>query len=330
MGEACLLFKALNGPTLKVGLRRIQHGLRWRWRYACDLLRFYFRVHRVRLQLALLWHAPHRPRPHRLPGVLVVSLTSYPPRFGTLALTLRSLLRQRIKPDHLILWIASGDFPLLPLSVIGLQAYGLKIRLTEDLKSYKKIIPALDQFPEAFIATADDDLFYWPSWLEELAAGVEPLARVIPCHRAHEIVIDELGRYRPYRQWVQDTPMRGKSFALFPTGMGGILYPPGVLHHTPEDREGASKFCPSGDDIWLYWMARRNGATYKTVGRYRVMEPWPGSQDRALWHHNVLEDANDLQIVKMAQCYGYPEITRVKTRRNAEFQGIDQEYSHSG
>jgi len=130
------------GPNLIKALRRINHGLRWRWRHARDLLR----SHWPRLYLSLRWRMPHRKRSHRLPGVLVVSLTSYPPRFGTLPLTLRSLLRQTVKPDHLILWIAPADFPLLPRSVTGLQACGLDLRVTEDIKSYKKIIPALDEF----------------------------------------------------------------------------------------------------------------------------------------------------------------------------------------
>jgi hypothetical protein len=263
------------------------------------------------LYLSLRWHLPPLwRRRHQLPGPLVVSLTSYPPRFGTLALTLHSLLRQTIKPDRLVLWIAASDFALLPASVTALRARGLEIRVVEDLKSYKKILPALDQFPHAFIATADDDLFYWPSWLEELSDGVEITARVVCCHRAHEILSDDEGRYLPYRQWVQHTARRAKGLHLFPTGMGGVLYPPGVLSHQPADRHAGLSLCPQGDDIWLYWIGRRNGAVYKTVGKYRVIEPWPESQEQALWRSNVLGDGNDRQIRLMAEQYGYPGITR--------------------
>jgi hypothetical protein len=51
-------------------------------------------------------------------------------------------------------------------------------------------------------------------------------------------------------------------------------------------------------------MGRRNGAAYKTVGRHRAIDPWPGSQNRALWHLNVFGDGNDRQISKMAGRYG--------------------------
>jgi hypothetical protein len=66
------------------GLRHIRHSLRWR--YAGDLLWFYgirpLRFCMIRLRLSLPWQMPRRIWPHQLPGILVVSLTSYPPRFG--------------------------------------------------------------------------------------------------------------------------------------------------------------------------------------------------------------------------------------------------------
>lgn len=255
--------------------------------------------------LAWRWHLRSGGQPHRLPGQLIVSLTSYPPRFGTLVHTLRSLLLQTVKADRTILWIAHGDLPLLPADVVGMQAAGLEIRATDDLRSYKKIIPALDAFPDAFICTADDDQYYRPSWLEELIAGAGG-DRVVTCRRAHEITFNSHGAFNPYNQWVLDTRRRGTMRALFPNGAGGVLYPPGVLAHTAEDRAATMSLCPSGDDIWLYWIGRRNGATYRTTPRWRRLIEWPGSQDVALWRRNMLQGVNDQQIRSMAQRYGYP------------------------
>ncbi|MFC3215790.1 hypothetical protein [Novosphingobium panipatense] len=53
-------------------------------------------------------------RHHGLAGELVVSLTSYPVRYATLHLTLKSLLRQQTVPDRIVLWIADGDVAALP------------------------------------------------------------------------------------------------------------------------------------------------------------------------------------------------------------------------
>jgi hypothetical protein len=256
------------------------------------------------------WEHRSGGRPHGLPAALVVSITSYPPRFGILSLTLRSLLVQTVKADRTILWIAHEDIPLLPKNVIDLQAAGLEIRATDDKRSYKKIIPALDAFPDAFICTADDDVYYWSTWLEQLVEGLvreetRAAERVVVCHRAHEVKFDAQGCFQPYKQWPQDVFRSEKSKTLFPTGMGGVLYPPGILAHSAEDREAAFTLCPDNDDIWLYWIGRRNGATYKIVGRSRGFVMWQ-SQDQALWHSNMVLGGNDVQIHKMAARYGYP------------------------
>ena len=106
-------------------------------------------------------------KPHELGAPLIVTLTSYPPRFPTLGATLRSLLDQTVQADRTILWLAEQDLALLPDDVIVLKDFGLEIRTCADLRSYKKLIPALQAFPDAWFATADDDVYYRPDWLEE-------------------------------------------------------------------------------------------------------------------------------------------------------------------
>jgi hypothetical protein len=228
-----------------------------------------------------------------------------------LPLTLQSVLRQSVRADRTILWIAHADMPLLPKDVIDLRAAGLEIRATDDMRSYKKILPALDAFPQAFICTADDDVYYWPTWLEELVKGhlvegPEMTGRLVTCYRAHEITRDAHGRFLPYKDWAQDAFDRKRSTLLFPTGIGGVLYPPGMLAHTCDDRGAAFTLCPHNDDIWLYWIGRRNGATYKIVRRRREFVLWRGAEDQALWHSNLALDGNDVQIRKVAERYGYP------------------------
>jgi hypothetical protein len=282
-------------------LQRIRHG--FHWRYKANL-----KPRLTHLRIMARWHLARPGKPHSLPGRLIVSITSFPPRFGTLALALRSLLRQTVTADQTVLWIAHKDMPLLPQNVLDLQSAGLTIRATEDFRSYTKIIPALDSFPDAFICTADDDIYYRPSWLAELVKEDNHVQKVIACHRAHRISLDEQSRFRPYNRWHMNVQQRGQSPRLFPTGVAGILYPPGALVHSPSDRQAIWDLCPYGDDIWLYWMARRNGFTYKTAGRHRELITLPGSQKQALWHDNLAGGRNDEMIRKMAARYGYPDL----------------------
>ena len=58
---------------------------------------------------------------------IIVSLTSYPKRIGTVWLTIETLLRQSVKPDEIILWLAQEQFKsidVLPRELIELQKCG--------------------------------------------------------------------------------------------------------------------------------------------------------------------------------------------------------------
>ena len=150
-----------------------------------------------------------------------------------------------------------------------------------------------------------------------LAEGARTTGRVVTCYRAHEIALDAEGRFRPYQQWPMDAFIGKDSTLLFPTGMGGVLYPPGILTHTADDREAALTLSPHNDDIWLYWIGRRNGAIYKPVRRNREFVPWPSSQVQSLWHNNFELGGNDDQIRKMAEKYGYlPVSNEIPTRQD--------------
>lgn len=252
--------------------------------------------------IALRWPLRGKGRPHGLPDDLIVSLTSYPQRFPTLHLTLRCLLSQTIVPDRVILWVTAEDAARLPASVTDLKTQGLEIRFCRDIRSYKKIVPALLAFPTAYIVTADDDVYYASRWLEQLVERAGE--RVIVCHRGHSVAFDDAGRLEPYSKWLFD--VAETAGMLFPTGVGGVLYGPKSLSPESVDEELFTTLCPEGDDIWLFWMGRRVGSTYiKTSNRWTEFS-WKGSQASALFLTNVGDGKNDVQINKIASHFGLP------------------------
>ena len=156
-GESCINLRppeALHSSVKQMNIREIarRYGLRGGQRATVTAARWALR-------------GLQRPVSHGLSNELIVSLTSYAARFGTLGLTLRCLLTQSVKPDRVILWLAPEDIVRLPMPIRALTRHGLDIRETRDLRSYTKIIPALRAFPDAIIVTADDDLFYERHWL---------------------------------------------------------------------------------------------------------------------------------------------------------------------
>lgn len=245
-------------------------------------------------------------QPHGLPGKLVVSLTSYPPRFGTLALTLRTLLSQSVAPDEVVLWIADSDHGKLPAEVLALRGDGLRIGRCDDLKSYKKIIPTLSEWPEAFVVTADDDVYYWPTWLAELVAEFRADRPEVLCHRAHRVALLDDGMPGPYTSWEIEIEGEPASPLVFPTGVGGVFYPPGALHERVLDLDLMQRLSPTADDVWLYFMAHLAGHTARKVGNRRRFVPWVSTQRVSLMQNNVADGGNDRQMMSMARHFGAP------------------------
>jgi hypothetical protein len=226
---------------------------------------------------------PDRPgKSHALSGELIVSLTSYPPRFGTLALTLACLCGQSVRADRIILWIAEQDIEELPREVRwNMRQAGVEIRTCDDIGPYKKLVPALEAFPDAFIVTADDDLYYPRDWLERLVDGFD--GESIVCCRASLV-----GDGAPARVLVRGA--REPCSDILPSSGAGILFSPLSLPAEAADRKFLL-LSPTDDDLWYYSMARRNRQLIRKI-KPRRENPisWTGTQDCALWSRNQLQD----------------------------------------
>jgi hypothetical protein len=242
---------------------------------------------------------------------LVVSLTSYPPRFGTLHLTLKSLLSQSFVPDRIVLWIARADMALLPAAVTDLQRAGLEIVACDDTRSYKKMIPLLQQGTSAAIVTADDDVYYWRDWLRQLVQARDPAKLEVICHRMHRIKLNADGLPVSYNEWDFETSNTESSPLNFPTGIGGVLYPANVFSPEVLDVHAFMTLCPRGDDIWFWWMARANGATFRRVPEVNEVHCWDGTQEVALWKDNIGATFNDNQIRAMIGAYGFSKERKI-------------------
>jgi Glycosyl transferase family 2 len=278
--------------------RRKAHTKLWQ-------LKLYLGMRRARRAVARFPQS--RPTPHGLKAALVVSLTSHPPRYGTLSRTLKSLLDQDVRPDHVMLWVAAPDFVALPEDVLALRQHGLSIDTCPDLKSYNKIIPTLRRWPDAYIVTADDDLYYPPDWLRTLIDGYRAGPPAICAHRMLRITYEPDGSMRPYREWewdaIEPEDAPPAEHGLFPTGVGGVLYPPHALAPEVIDAETMMALAPHEDDLWLYWMGRRAGARYRQVGRGFDQLLWEGTQETALFTRNNA-GGSDAQIEALVAHFG--------------------------
>jgi hypothetical protein len=243
-------------------------------------------------------------RKHTLPGHLVVSLTSYSKRFPTLELTLRRILQQSVQPDETVLWISPEDHQHLPEGVRALTHSGLTIRETRDTRSYKKIIPTLELYPDSFIITLDDDTAYPLDTIEPLVDGYRGPGEIL-CRRANRVTFDDSGKPKPYDQWQFETPQElGPD--LVATGAGGILYPPHALSPQVLDEASFTELAPLADDIWLFWMEYLAGSKVRRVGPRYALQPWPGCHEQGLWMNFNANGGNDRVIAALTARYGSP------------------------
>lgn len=246
---------------------------------------------------------------HSLPGMLIVSMTSYPARFAALHLTLRCLMNQTIRPDLIVLWIARKEMSLVPDSLKRLPGAEFTIRECDDLRSYNKLVHALREYPEAFVITVDDDVMYEPDCIERLVRAYNAAEPTIVCHRAHRPTYSEDGKLNPYRAWqrrVDDPPSELPSEDLFPTGVGGVLYPPGSLPPATLNTSLMMDLCPTCDDSWFFFHGRQAGSKVKRApGPSGQPVEWPHTQAGALrvQHRGGRKDE---QLQALCRHFGIP------------------------
>jgi hypothetical protein len=242
---------------------------------------------------------------HRLPGNLIVSLTSYPPRFPTLHLTISNLLTQSAHPDKVILWVSEEDYKLIPRNILRLESINFSIQKTkENTRSYKKIIPSPINYPDSFIVTTDDDIYYNYDWLNEFIDSYNPNIKEVIGHRGHQITFNDDNTTKPYIKWRWCIGNKSSGSDIFLTGCGGVLYPPNALYKDVINSGLFMRECGTADDVWLHFMTRLNGFTPKKIPSNFREFAWQGSQVVNLNSANVDQGTNDLCIKNLEAIYG--------------------------
>ena len=195
----------------------------------------------------------------------MVSMTSFPEAIPYAIQAIDSILKGSVLPDKLVLFLTFSQFEnnKIPDTLREMSERNpiFEIRDYEkDIRSYRKLIPALIDFPEAVIVTVDDDVAYHKHMLRDLLNLSAKFPTAVLAHRAKRIRLD-----KPYRKWRKyrwyDFLFRKihRSFLNLQTGVGGVLYPPHSLKMNMMDANLFSQIAPSTDDIWFWAAAVANG-----------------------------------------------------------------------
>ena len=198
---------------------------------------------------------------------VIVSLTSFPAAIPYAMQAIRSILNGSVLPDKVVLYLDTQKFPdgQLPPELEALREESPLFEVRFDpaeIRSYKKLIPALRDFPDDVVVTVDDDIHYHRHLLRDLLRLHKRLPEAIVAHRVRKIRPGA-----PYAKWRKykwyDFVFRRIHFShlAMQTGVGGVLYPPHALDETMLDPALFMSLAPTNDDVW-FWAAAVSRGTY--------------------------------------------------------------------
>lgn len=254
---------------------------------------------------------------------IIVSLTTYPKRIGTIWLTIETLMRQSVKPDEIILWLAESQFPNgisdLPENLLRLQNRGLTIRFCDDLRSHKKYYYALQEYSRDLVILADDDMFYPRDTIQKLLKMHKKWPDDICCMTAQ--VIEPSFRsvpslWRNPRLDEHDLQHTDQIQAF--TG-SGTLIPPDALPAEAFNKDVFRRICLHADDLWMTFMAHRKGTKTTTVHSWR---PFPiciyGTAEGSLYYINGEGMQNDVQWQNLLDYYGISDGCDISSAKGSD------------
>ena len=243
---------------------------------------------------------------------MIVSLTSYGKRLEDAApYAIYSLFTQTVLPARIVLYLDDEHWndDNLPDLIKRLRESGLEVRYCSDIRSYKKLIPALKDFPNNPIITTDDDFYYEEHLIERQIQNYKNSDKKTVLGAWGCIPRKVNGQWMPYSTW-KDSQYANSKTAISFFGCC-CCYPPHIFDNEILNEEVFMKLCPTADDIWFWIQEQRCGVKTQIVDNINFkanrsvnrIEEYDYSQVGTLFHENVIFGRNDKQLLALVDYY---------------------------
>lgn len=230
---------------------------------------------------------------------IVIALTSFPPRYKTLFLVIRSLLHQKIRVSKIVLYLYKGEAEELPKKLLKLKKHGFEIKLVdENLGPHKKYFYALQEYSDKVVITVDDDIIYQKTLVSDLYNSYKKNSNCIIANRVHFIIKDKAQKISSYNNWKKEYTIETMpSHSLIAIGCCGVLYPPNIFPKEVFCIDAIKKYCLNADDIWLKFMELKNNIKVLYSGSKNYLPLCiRNTQGTGLFHINTECNKNDIYI----------------------------------
>lgn len=230
---------------------------------------------------------------------IVIALTSFPPRYKTLFLVIRSLLHQKIRVSKIVLYLYKGEAEELPKKLLKLKRHDFEIKLVdENLGPHKKYFYALQEYSDKVVITVDDDIIYPKTLVSDLYNSYKKNSNCIIANRVHFIIKDKAQKISSYNNWKKEYTIETMpSHSLIAIGCCGVLYPPNIFPKEVFCIDAIKKYCLNADDIWLKFMELKNNIKVLYSGSKNYLPLCiRNTQETGLFHTNAERNKNDIYI----------------------------------
>ncbi|MBQ3415268.1 MAG: hypothetical protein IJH39_08010, partial [Clostridia bacterium] len=215
---------------------------------------------------------------------LIVSLTSYPARIKYVKDVLESLINQSVSFSlyHIVLVLAIPEFPNkeddLPNDLVEyINKYSNEIEILwyeRNIRSHKKLIPTLKQYPNNPILVCDDDIYRPNGWIRMFLEDHEKYPNDIIFGTSSWYFGNDykLKRFKQFKceksGSINNLPEQIFKTAKPANGLGGCLYPANTFTDKRFfDENLFMKLSPTSDESWQYCFNIMDNKTFRQTSK---------------------------------------------------------------
>lgn len=240
---------------------------------------------------------------------LIVSMTTWPPRFRSAAIAMKEIVTQRDEEGlqnavHCVLVLseeevcASEHRSEACRLIDKMEKMGVEVIIDKgNIKSHKKLIPVIEKYPDSAILVVDDDNRQECGWLREFMEENIRFPNDILYGQSNSHLAIK-GDFIEYTMEYNTQPGKVTKLAIPASGAAGTLYPA----HTFTDerffnRQLFMSVCPTSDETWQFAFGIMAECTYRclqqrnypyVIGANQQVALFKTNEDRYEWMHNQL------------------------------------------